>query len=251
MKPLVYLLTIAALILGAQSGHCLSPEALDAMLKSGDPPTVVDVRPSFHYSKSHIPGAINIPASVCQEKNLPPLGQVVIYGDGIVIEWEDECLDSLNAREGITAERLDGGFSRWAALGYAATGPSGLSEESFQYVTYNMLSRAVETNPDVLLVDLRKESARKEGGEALADLQALFPKARVVKTGRKSSGLVDNSNARDLLVLIDNGDGKAQEYARHLRAAGMHRFIILAGGEPTLQSKGRPVKKTITREIPQ
>ena len=74
MKPLVYLLTVAALVLSLRPGYCLSPESLNAMLKSGDPPTVVDVRPSFHYGKSHIPGAINIPASVCQEKKFAAPG---------------------------------------------------------------------------------------------------------------------------------------------------------------------------------
>ena len=127
---------------------------------------------------------------------MPPLGHVVIYGDGVIIEWEDECLDSLNARKGVTAERLEGGFTRWTALGYAATGPSGLSEERFQYASYNMLSRAVETNPDVLLVDLRTQTPRKAGGEALTNLHELFPEARVVESGRKSSGAVDNSDAR-------------------------------------------------------
>jgi hypothetical protein len=42
-----------------------------------------------------------------------------------------------------------------------------------------------------------------------------------------------------LLVLIDSGDGKADEMARALKANGNKRFVILAGGEEMLARKGK------------
>ncbi|HWQ90547.1 MAG TPA: hypothetical protein VN673_02660, partial [Clostridia bacterium] len=51
-----------------------------------------------------------------------------------------------------------------------------------------------------------------------------------------------------------NGDGAAQETARMLRANGVKRFVILAGGEQSLARKGKPglqrVGSTITLRNP-
>ena len=44
---------------------------------------VIDVRSNSAYVDSHIPGTINIPARLCENKKLPPLGQVVVYGNGL------------------------------------------------------------------------------------------------------------------------------------------------------------------------
>ena len=45
--------------------------------------TIVDVRLPAVFAAGHIPGAINIPASVCPYKNLPLPGKVIVYDDGV------------------------------------------------------------------------------------------------------------------------------------------------------------------------
>jgi methylmalonyl-CoA mutase cobalamin-binding subunit len=52
---------------------------------------------------------------------------------------------------------------------------------------------------------------------------------------------VDN---RKLYVLIGDGEGEADKMAHRLKAAGIRRIIILAGGEKTLQRKGLPGLET-------
>jgi 3-mercaptopyruvate sulfurtransferase SseA len=42
-----------------------------------------------------------------------------------------------------------------------------------------------------------------------------------------------------LFVLIDDGDGTAEEAAHRLKAAGIRRVVILAGGEEALRTEGR------------
>ena len=41
----------------------MTPETLDALLKSGDTPILLDVRSSMEYKSGHIPGAIHAPLS--------------------------------------------------------------------------------------------------------------------------------------------------------------------------------------------
>ena len=43
----------------------------------------------------------------------------------------------------------------------------------------------------------------------------------------------------NVYVLIDRGDGSADITARQLKAAGIKRLVILAGGEETLVRKGQ------------
>ena len=43
-----------------------------------------------------------------------------------------------------------------------------------------------------------------------------------------------------LMVLIDDGDGKALEMARILKANGVQRVVVLAGGERILERDGAP-----------
>ena len=65
------------------AGASITVADLQRQLAGGVKSTFIDVRSPELYSQAHIPGAINIPASLCPLKNLPPLGQVVVYGDGL------------------------------------------------------------------------------------------------------------------------------------------------------------------------
>ncbi len=255
MKFYILLFLAAVLILVPQSALAMSPQALDEAMKSDDSPTIIDVRPAAFYARSHIPGAINIPAQLCLQKNLPPLGEVVICGDGLILGEENQCLEALDARDGISAQQLEGGFSRWAAMGFPVTAKAGMQPEQLPLISYDMLTRAAEGNSDLLMVDLRQEGTgtRKgsvsQDGLPLTDLIALFPAIRIAQSSRKSAVPQFAPDAQDMLVLIDNGDGTAQAYGRRLRGAGIHRFVILVGGEESLRSRGQAGEGTLVTEI--
>ena len=116
-------------------------------------------------------------------------------------------------------------------------------------ITYQKLKAA--SPDDLVLVDLRtaptaSSPGRKSGEPAapLTDLRAEFPGAPVTKSAfsvpstRKSG--TPGAGGTPLLVLVDNGDGTAEQTARALKANGVTRFVILAGGEQTLARQGQP-----------
>ena len=121
-------------------------------------------------------------------------------------------------------------------------------------ITYDQLKRA--PFDDLVLVDLRGTRPAAASAKALAsaaapaltDLQVEFPKAHITcspfgtvapKTAVSSAAV----SKTPLLVLIDNGNGAAQQMARALKANGIKRFAILAGGEEILACKGRPGRR--------
>src|SRR4030043_401175 len=82
----------------------------------GEQVTIIDIRALELYREGHIPGAINMPATIISKKKLPPLGTVVVYGDGIRTDLTNGAAEALNAMSGIEAVMLDGGFSAWESL---------------------------------------------------------------------------------------------------------------------------------------
>jgi len=58
-----------------------------------------------------------------------------------------------------------------------------------------------------------------------------------------TSGNVDSS--RRLYVLVDNGNNRSRRVAHRLKAAGIRRVVILAGGERSLRREGKAGVKTI------
>jgi hypothetical protein len=80
-----------------------------------------------------------------------------------------------------------------------------------------------------------------------ASLSKKFPGKPVVKSPFDVAGVPGSGKlARQadkplpLMVLIDNGDGKAQKMARILKANGVQRVVVLAGGERILERDGAP-----------
>jgi len=252
----------------------ISTEELKGLMGSNEEITLIDIRANAAYKKAHIPEAINIPARLCAIKQLPPVGRVIVYGDGLDESTTLDALNALNGKSGIQAEMLEGGFSRWEALNYPSTRKKGFEEDNPCYISYQKLEAIVRSNPDLVLLDLRKRKKKQvlqgephgnlQGGaaqgRAFTDLSREFSGVRVISqsldTGRgdkrmglaRAGGLkVQDSNHLELYVLIDNGDGTAEEMARHLKAAGIKRFVILAGGEESLVRKGQPgLKKKVT-----
>lgn len=238
-------------ILGFAVGAlAVTPADAQRKLKAGEKITFVDIRSRTAFQAGHIPNAINIPASLVPQKELPPLGIVVAYDDGLGSDTAAAAAAALSAKPGITALPLEGGFAAWEnAQSEATTRAAGVSAEEIPLITYERLKTAQSNN--VVLVDLRKPKVKAlavTGGSAaglpLTDLAAEFPRAQITRSPFAGSAparkLAGSEGVPPLLVLIDSGDGSAQQMARALKAKGVRRFAILAGGEDMIARKGQP-----------
>jgi rhodanese-related sulfurtransferase len=254
------LLTVAFVSAAAASCLAISAEELAGRLDRGDRLTLVDVRGGVFFEQGHIQGAINIPESLSREIRMPPLGEVIVYGDGLDPQPAVAAAAALNEKPGIAAQVLEGGLSRWEALDYPTTRAMGFDREKLPVVSYQKVAAMARNNPDLVLVDLRiVDEPAPEGRtpysgtgstSGLTDLGEVFPGARVVRStfaaDRARTALSAAASLKQMdpdhagvYVLIDNGDGVAQETARKLMAAGVRRFVILAGGEESLARRGR------------
>lgn len=254
---LILLFFIPCVLMVTVRSMALTPEELKEMLARGEKVTIIDIRHSGLYTQGHIPGAINIPSSIMALKRLPPIGDVVVCGDGIRTDLAMEAVDELNNKPGIKAEMLEGGFAAWEALNLSTTQEPGLGKQRFQYVTYQDLEKAAVSNPDMVLVDLRTRGLNEDSApgspEDLTDLSAKFPNRPIIRPERRrgsdgeqwdvSSGILRGrrgSQHRYQYVIIDNGDGQGEKVAQRLFAAGVKRVVILTGGEQILRRDGQP-----------
>lgn len=217
----------------------ISPSELQKQMADGAKLTIIDIRSTDEFATSHLPGAINVPAAVIAARKLPPLGRVVVYDGGLGNDKLAPALSALRAKPGITAEALEGGLAGWMSLNGDTTAGRGLEQHTPQMITYQQL----KTNhvDDIVLVDLRNASSAKGAKNTpRVDLQSEFPQARVTRSpfqARSKSGAA--GAAPPLLVLIDKGDGAAETMARALKANGITRYAILAGGEQIIERKGQ------------
>jgi rhodanese-related sulfurtransferase len=234
---------------------------LQKQLAGGAKITVIDVRSPELYSQAHIPGAINIPASLCPLKKLPPLGKVVVYGDGLgreAVSMVDDAAAALGRKPGITADVLQGGFATWESAQGLTTRAAGMKSETFNYITYAEVKAA--NAGEVVLVDLRKPpgtahpllaAGTNAPSQPLTDLSQEFPGLHLANSVREASALA-GSGVPALMILIDSADGTAQQAARSLKAGGARRYAILAGGELILARHGQPgLQRAGARVVPQ
>ena len=244
-KTLYGVSAFALFVISPSKVCAITPTELDKQIKEGGELVVVDVRSATLYKKGHIPGAINIPSSLISQKELPQLGKVVVYGEGLGRDSVEDAISFLNKKPGIQAEALDGGFAQWESLSKTTTREKGMKAEELTFITYQDLKKATKEN--MVLVDLRniKNSEKMDAsGNPTADLSKEFPGVPVTKNPfelpktRQSLG-GSSSGSSPVLVLIDSGGGKAQEMARMLKANGQKRVVILAGGEEILQRQGQ------------
>ena len=223
----------AMLGLGCFNAPALAVSDLQKQLAGGARVTVVDIRSPSDFAQEHIPGAINIPASLCPLKKLPPLGRVVVCGDGLGRENIEAAAAALSAKPGMQVEILDGGFAGWKNTQAMTTRGAGFKRESFNYITYAQL-KAVD--PDkVVLYDLRKPA--RAASPPLTDLNAEFPNRKQARSATEVAQKATGTSP--LVVLIDNGDGIAEQEARRLKISGVHNYVILAGGELILARHGQ------------
>jgi len=269
MKPgpsKLWRLALALLpVFGILQAQATTPAELRQLLESHARVTLVDIREESFYRSAHIPGAINIPERVVALKRLPPLGRVIAYGRGLSTDNVAEAVRLLNAKGGIQATALEGGYAAWETERGVTTKAPGLQEESLDFIAYQDLQK-MAGDADVVLVDLRKTPQAPTGEQpqsrqgvrppapAVTPLESSFPGMRVVKSpfdigavaqrgaenGGRQQRMAATSEKVPVMVLIDNGDGEARKMARTLRANGINRVVILAGGEKILERGGAP-----------
>lgn len=238
-------------------------------LEEGNKLTLIDARTEREYAEGHLPGAIHVALPAIARRGLPPLGEVVVYGDGLGRVSGEGAMLLLDQKEGIRARVLAGGIAAWESAALPTTRPAGMTVEHLPHITYQQLAKAQR---EAVLVDLREappvsEPASEPGPVRVAsslpeltDLRSVFPEARVLdvpkpevrrvafadgpagETAAKptSLGALEGIGPEDgLLVLIDSGDGRAERMAELIRASGNRRVVILAGGEEILRHGGR------------
>lgn len=247
MRTKIIGLLLIGLTLSASNG--ITPAELKKRIDAGEKITIVDVRHTEIYQQGHIPGAINIPSAICDQKRAPGNGLIVVYDGGLGEDLARSAVQKLKTNQGARIEVLEGGFAGWETFVGLTTKQAGAKREETPYITYETLKKI--QSADTVIVDLREPSKKQSNAlagnqtqpqEQFTDLQSEFPKAKVVRSpfaggvSKKSLSAVQYS---PLYVLVDKGDGKAQEMARMLKANGINRYVILAGGEKILERQGK------------
>jgi rhodanese-related sulfurtransferase len=233
---------VSAIILGCASSLFagnITVAALQREIAAGGNPTIIDLRPNTFFLTEHIPGAINIPSALCPVKNLPPLGKVVVYGDGLGprgLADLQKAVAALSQKPGITVDVLTGGYAAWQSAHAPTTAGRGVKPERFNYISYAELQTADPAS--VQLVDLRKMTKEvSKNAASLTDLSHEFPGRPL--THSVPASIAGASSSSRLVVLIDSDDGSAQATARLLKAQGVRHYVILMGGELAIQRKGK------------
>jgi rhodanese-related sulfurtransferase len=234
---------VSALVLwwtSSLSAGTITVAELQRELAAGGKLTIIDLRPNTFFAADHIPGAINIPATLCPVKKLPPLGKVVVYGDGLgprgLADFQ-KAVTTLSQKPGITVDVLPGGYAAWQSANGLTTAGRGVKPERFNYITYGELQAADPTG--VELVDLRKLTKEVlKNASSLTDLSREFPGRPLIHS--MTASVAQASSSSRLLVLVDSDDGTSEATARFLKAQGVRQYVILLGGELAIQRKGKP-----------
>jgi rhodanese-related sulfurtransferase len=262
-----YVIWTFFLLLAAGQNPCLAITAneLKDLIEKKAQVTIIDARSRLEFSRGHILTAINIPCDVLKNNPLPPVGKVVVYGDGVQKEALQSAVEALNRQQGIDADILKGGYPLWAGRNNERRPQFGIEKDIFASITYQDLKNADSAaDQDITIIDLRAADHSKGSDKALiekttrektiSNLNEIFPALKIIRpdvhfsigTGtnglEKISGLsgIPPKKSRHLYVLIDMGDGTSRKIARRLKAKGINQTAILIGGEKIIQRKGEP-----------
>ena len=100
----------------------VSREELARRLQDGDPPIVLDVRPTAEHAAGHLPGAVSIPVDELRRRlaELPADREIVAYCRGPYCAFAHEAV-ALLRDAGFSARRLEDGLPEWQAGGLAVS----------------------------------------------------------------------------------------------------------------------------------
>ncbi len=237
-------LSFGSLLAAGSCVMAVAPIELQQRLAEGESLTLMDVRATAFFQRGHIPGAINVPFEIIDQKPLPKIGKVIVYDGGLGEAYATRALKVLQAKPGISAEALEGGLAAWETARGATTADPNMVQSELPRITYDKL-KALPVDASTVLVDLRTAGGPVKTAASprpQLDLAAEFPGAQVTKSPfsvgpqKTASG---KPGASPLLVLIDKGDGSADQIGRALKANGNQRFVILVGGEEMIARKGK------------
>jgi len=105
--------------LGSREGlEAIGADELLARLRSGEPPVMVDVRPTEEYRAAHVAGAVSIPLQALEQRlrELPREREIVAYCRGPYCAFAPEAVRILR-EHGYAARHLNEGLPEWAAAG--------------------------------------------------------------------------------------------------------------------------------------
>lgn len=263
-----------AMILFSCQGTCfaMTVEGLKLAIAQTKEITIIDARSRTDYAQGHILNAINIPGQILINKAFPPVGNIVVYGDGIRKEAVKNAVAALNTKEGIHAEHLEGGYPAWINQSAVQSRRLGLQTSHFSSISFQELKKADnDAEPGIVIVDLRyathdkpmNSGSSNDPKNTISDLSQVFPSLKVItpkihvkaKAGSsgqsKISGLsgIPRTKTAEIYVLIDMGDGTSQKAASRLKAMGIEQTAILYGGEKIIQKKGLSQKRTESSEL--
>lgn len=245
----------------------VTPAELRNRLTRGDRITLIDLRPRDAYEAGTLPNAVRMTAREATQK--PLTGEVIFFDDGTGPNLARRAAAQLAEVNGnVSADILAGGYAAWCDAGGQTSEAKGLRPALTRYVSYQQVTgEMTEDAADIVLVDLRPEPPRAPaatvaGGETEAgapaaataqprlDLASELPGYNITRTipgtqprrGTLSATATtgEAQTVPPLYVLIDAGDGAAERTAQTLRAAGISRVAILAGGETIIRRKGEP-----------
>jgi rhodanese-related sulfurtransferase len=262
--------TLISLIvaLGAVGAACaaVTPAELRDRLARGDRVTLIDLRPRDAYEAGTLPNAIRMTAREATQK--PLTGEVIFFDDGTGPNLARRAAAQLaEANSNVSADALAGGYAAWCDAGGQTSEAKGLRPALTRYVSYQEVTGDMtEDAADIVLVDLRPAPPRAPAAALAADpetgttpaatalprldLASELPGYSITRTipgTRPQRGTLaatatpgEAQTVPPLYVLIDAGDGTAERTAQTLRAAGISRVAILAGGETIIRRKGEP-----------
>ncbi|HWQ92247.1 MAG TPA: rhodanese-like domain-containing protein, partial [Clostridia bacterium] len=123
------------------SVRAATPQEVRKAIEAGESLTLIDVRPAAVFMTGHLPNAINVPASLVSQKQLPPLGRVVVYDEGLGRDMVRTAVAALNQKPGIQAEILEGGLAAWEQAQSPTTASAGMQAEKLPFISYDHLKK--------------------------------------------------------------------------------------------------------------
>lgn len=255
---------IVALSTVSMACAAVTPAELSARLARGERVTLIDLRQRDAYEAGTLPNALRMTAREAMQK--PLAGQVIFFDDGTGPNLARRAAAQLAESNGkVHADVLTGGYAAWCDAGGQTSESKGLRPSLARYVSYHDVTGTMtEDASDIVLVDLRPEAPRAPAAAAAAeetgmvpaataqprlDLASELPGYSVTRTipgtepqrgARSAHAAGEAQTVPPLYVLIDAGDGAAERTAQALKAAGISRVAILAGGETIIRRKGEP-----------
>jgi len=268
------LLVTLTYILTFQSAPAITADALAKALGRGEPIKLLDLRPRLRFEAGSIPGAMNIPASVILEKQLPPLARAVLFDDGLGTIDVSAIAATLNQRPGWKVDVLTGGYAAWHALQAAPdTAAAGLHSEQIQQIGYDQLNQLVEP---VVLLDMRPaplqaaatvqanavpvadplrdfcgKKSNRSYCENLPELRQRHQPPHQQTTRGRTPLTVKSATPSPLIVLVHAVNADTHETCRRLRAEGYTRVVVLTGGDEAIQLEGRRGKGRVAGVVGQ